>query len=144
MYSGFKLRGRYKFFEKDEFILDPLLYVEYIGNQSFSKHEFETKLILGKDFGDFNISFNPYFELAYEDEGWEFVPKYAVGVSYHPSKLISAGLEAKGDKTGNYIGPTISHGTPGLWVALGPLFKIGNVGAGKPEFQIRMILGVVL
>ncbi|MCL5991319.1 MAG: hypothetical protein M1419_04380 [Bacteroidetes bacterium] len=143
-YSGFKLRGRYKFFKKDEFFVNPLIYVEYIGNQSFSKHEFEAKLILGKDLGDFNISLNPYFEYAYEDNGWEFTPKYAVGACYHASPLFSLGVEAAGDKSGNYFGPTISHGGPGLWFSLGSLFKLGEVDAGKPEFRVRMIIGVEL
>lgn len=143
-YDGFKLRGRYKFFDKDEFFVDPLIYLEYKGNQSFSKHVFETKLILAKDIGKFNVSLNPYFELEYEGEEWEFMPKYVVGVCYHASDLISFGLEAKGEESGSYIGPTISHGMPNLWVAIGTLFKVGNVDAGKPEFQIRMILGVGL
>lgn len=143
-YDGFKLRGRYKFFEKDEFFVNPLIYVEYKGNQSFSEHEFETKLVLGKDFGDFNISLNPYFEYAYEGKEWEFTPKYAAGLCYHISSLFSFGLEAAGEKSGNYLGPTISHGNQDLWITLGSLFKLGNVDTGKPEFQIRMIIGVGL
>ena len=143
-YDGFKLRGRYKFFDKGEFFVNPLIYVEYKGNQSFSEHEFETKLILGKDFGNFNISLNPYFELAKEGEEWEFKPKYAVGISYHPAELFLFGMEAIGDKSGNYFGPTISHGSPRIWVSLGSLFKLGKIDIGNPEFRIRMILGVGL
>ncbi|MBI5325161.1 MAG: hypothetical protein HZB41_07820 [Ignavibacteriae bacterium] len=143
-YSGFKLRGRYKFFEKNEYILDPLLYVEYKGNQTFSDHEFEAKLILAKDIGKFNVSLNPYFELAYKDKEWEFVPKYAAGISYHPAELFAFGLEAKGDDHGNYIGPTISHGRKDLWIALGTLFNAGKVDEGSPEFLVRMIFGIGL
>ncbi|TAL69540.1 MAG: hypothetical protein EPN82_06830 [Bacteroidetes bacterium] len=141
-YSGFKLRGRYRFFEKNEFFLDPLLYVEYIGNQTFSQHEFEAKLILAKDIGKFNMSFNPYFELANEENRWEFVPKYAIGFSYHPSELFSAGFELKGDDHGNYIGPTISHGNKDRWIALGTLFNVGKVDEGSPSFLVRMIIGI--
>lgn len=141
-YDGFKLRGRYKFFEKGEFFVDPLIYLEYKGNQSFSEHEFEMKFILAKDIGDFNISLNPYFEYAYEDEEWEFLPRYAIGISYHPLELFSFGIESVGDKSGNYFGPTISHGNSELWFSLGSLFKLGKVDEGKPEFQIRMIAGV--
>ncbi len=142
-YDGYKLRARFLIGEKNQFFMDPLIYLEYKGKADFSKHVFEPKIILAKDFGDFNIALNPYCEI--EQEGgseWEFAWKYAFAASYKPLDLMSIGLEAKGDETGNYIGPTISHGSKHLWGAIGTLYKIGKVDEGKPEFQLRFILGI--
>lgn len=143
-YSGFKLRTRILIGEKNQFWMDPLIYIEYKGNPEFSAHTIESKLILEKDFGDFRLSINPYFEYEFDDEESEFVPKYAIGATYKLGKLFNFGIESKGDKNGNYIGPTIAHGTENIWIALGSLHGIGKIEEGKPEVQIRMILGLHL
>ncbi len=143
-YSGFKLRTRYKIGEKGDFIIDPLIYIEYKGVPDFHKHEIETKIIFEKDFGNFRIALNPYFEYEIEDDKSEFVPKYAFGMKYQLSKLLSLGLEGTGDKNANYIGPTIAHGSRKYWSALGFLYSYGNITEGKPEFQLRLILGLFL
>lgn len=142
-YDGFKLRTRIKIGEKNQFFMDPLFYLEYKGKSDFSKHVIEPKLILAKDIGKFNISLNPYCEIEKEDENeWEFKLKYALGVSYKILPLMNIGLESKGDDSGNYIGPTLSHGSEKMWAAIGSLHKIGNIDTGKPEFQVRFIIGI--
>jgi len=141
-YSGFKLRSRFLIGEKHQFWMDPLVYFEYKSNPDFSSQAIETKLILEKDFGNFRLSLNPYFELEFKDEETEFVPKYAIGATYKFGKLFNFGFESKGDKNGYYFGPTLSHGTENLWVALGSLYGISKIEEGKPEIQIRMILGI--
>lgn len=143
-YDGFKLRSRFKIGKKDQFFMDPLIYIEYIGVPDLSEHTLETKLILAKDIGNFNISLNPILEFEKGEEDWEVVPEYALGLSYGITHLLRFGLESKGSKDGYYLGPTISHGMENLWMALGSQFALGNVHEGKPEFQIRMILGVAL
>lgn len=101
------------------YIVDPLIYLEYIGKPDFSKHKIEAKLILAKDFDNFNIAFNPYFE--YEGYGldWKFYPKYALGASYKFSDLLNLGVDFKGNENGHYFGPTIAHGSKkilgGFW-----------------------------
>lgn len=143
-YDGFKIRNRFKIGKKDQYFLDPLIYLEYIGYANFSKHKIEPKLILAKTFGKFSFSLNPYCEFEYEDEEWEFIPKYALGTTYGVTRLLNIGIEMKGDKDGNYFGPTISHGSSQFWFALGTLFKMGEITEGKPEFQTRMIMGFEL
>lgn len=145
-YSGFKLRSRFKIGEKNMFFIDPLIYIEYKGVPGFSDHKFETKLILAKDIGNFNISFNPYFELsrAKADKEWEFEPKYAFGICYNLSELFSFGIESAGSESGIYAGPTISHGGHDLWISAGALSGIGNIDKDKPKFQLRFIIGVGL
>jgi hypothetical protein len=142
-YDGFQLRSRFKIGEKDQFFLDPLIYIEYASNPSFTEHKIEPKLILAKTIGNINIALNPYCEFEYEDE-WEFKAKYAAGVSYQFGKLFAAGVEFKGSETGQYVGPTISHGHGKVWVALGTLFGYGGIKAGKPEHDTRMIIGIHL
>jgi hypothetical protein len=143
-YDGFKLRGRYKIGKKGQFFVDPLLYLEYESSPNFSKQIFEPKLILAKDLGDFTLSLNPYVEIEKEEKEWEITPKYAFGIAYKVTDIFKVGLEAKGDKNANYIGPTISHGKENLWVAFSSQFAVGNIESNKPEFQARLIFGIHL
>jgi hypothetical protein len=140
-YTGFKARSRYKIGKKGDYFFDPLIYLEYKGKQDFSEHGIELKLIFAKDIGKINIAINPYFEFEREND-WEFLPKYSAGTSYMINKLLRLGFEIKGNKYGHYIGPVISHGKDDLWVTLGSAFQVGKVKEGKPEFQIRMLLGI--
>ena len=142
-YDGFELRARYKLVEKGKLFIDPLIYAEYIGKPNFSKHVIELKLILAKDIGRLNISANPIMEIASGEET-EMEMEYAVGINYKISNLLKVGIEGKGSEYAHYIGPVISHGKDNLWVTLGSAFKIAgdeNVGS---EFQVRMIMGVVI
>ena len=144
-YDGFKLRERFLFGEKGRFLVDPLVYFEYKGKPDFSSHSLELKLILAKDFGDLNISVNPYTEFEKEGAGeWEIVPKYAAGISYRIFEILGLGLEGSGSKKGNYIGPTITHGIKNIWVAAGAQFPVGYIKPGNPEFKVRAIIGLHL
>lgn len=142
-YTGFDLRARFLIGEKNQFPLDPLIYVEYGSNATLSTHKLETKLILAKDIGRFNFAFNPIFEIEYEAET-EFVFEYAFGTRYEFSNLFRAGIELKGDKDAHYIGIVFSHGKENLWVAASPTFMFSKNLNNKPEFQFRMILGLGL
>ena len=143
-YSGYKLRARYKFGEKNQYLMDPLLYFEYKGKPDFIKHVLEGKLILAKEYGSFNYAINPVFEIEYEDGEQEHEFKYNAGSCYKINKLLSIGLEIKGGKNGHYLGPVISHGKDTFWVALGSAFAITEIINNKPEIMLRMILGIHL
>ena len=67
-YKGYKLRGRYRIGEKNKYLLDPVLYMEYHGKPDFSKHGIETKLILAKESGRFIASLNPVLEIEIEND----------------------------------------------------------------------------
>jgi hypothetical protein len=142
-YQGYKLRFRYRFGEKGTYILDPLAYFEYKGKPDFSEHGIEFKLILARDFGPNNISVNPILE--FEGNGdWESEPAYAAGLRRNMGDLLKIGIEIKGSESGHYIGPVVSHGSPHVWGTLGSAFGIGDIDEGKPEFQLRLLLGVEL
>ncbi len=143
-FKGYKLRGRYKFGRKNQFLMDPLLYLEYKGKPGFSEHGIETKLVLSKDLGKLNISLNPVLEFEKEHRDWEAEFEYAMGVSYKIIDILSIGLEAKGSEHGHYIGPVIAHGSEHLWVALGSALAVSPTPASKPRFQIRLLLGIGL
>jgi len=143
-YDGFKIRNRFKIGESNQFFLDPLIYIEFISNSNFSKQKIEPKLILAKTLDKFTFSLNPYCEFEYENEEWEFVPKYSIGAGYKFTKLLNLGVEMNGGEDGNYIGPTISHGSSQFWFAWGTLWGIGTITEGKPEFKTRFIMGLEL
>lgn len=143
-YDSYKLRARYRFGEKNMYILDPLLYLEYIGKPDFSKHKIEAKLIIAKDYDNFNFAFNPYFEYEGYGTEWKFYPKYAFGMSYKISELLNLGVEFKGSEDGHYFGPTIAHGSEKLWISFGSAIKIGEIKNKKPEFQLRLLTGIHL
>jgi hypothetical protein len=142
-YRGFRLRGRYKIGEKDDFFIDPLVYFEYRGVPDFSKQGLEFKFILSKDIGHFNFTFNPMVEFEYEHEA-EWLAAYTFGTSYMISELFGFGAEVKGSKYGHYVGPVISHGNEHFWTTLGSQFKITEILHDLPEFQIRLLLGILL
>ena len=143
-YKGYKLRGRYRIGQKNQYFLDPLLYLEYHGKPDFSEHGIETKLILAKETGNIIASFNPVLEIEIEDDENEIETEYTLGLTYKLNKLFHTGIEFKGSEYGHYWGPTISHGTHHFWFSLGSAFELGTVKEGKPEMEIRMIIGVGL
>jgi len=142
-YKGYKLRARYRFGEQGQYVLDPLAYVEYKGKPDFSEHGIELKIILAKDIGRFNMALNPILELELNGET-EVEAEYAIGLNYEILSLLSAGLEFKGSESGHYVGPTIGHGVEQLWMTLGTAFPITDIDEGKPEFQIRLLVGIGL
>lgn len=144
LYKGYKMRFRYRFGEKGEYIVDPLIYFEYKGKPDFSEHGIEGKLILAKDIGNINISLNPVIEYEYEDDDWETEIKYNAGISYKVGWLLTLGLEAKGGRNGHYIGPVISHGTGKAWVAFGSAIAVTDIKNNKPQLMLRMIMGINL
>ena len=144
IYDGFKLRWRYRFGEKGSYVLDPLIYLEYKGVPDFHEHEFEGKLILAKDMGKYNVAFNPGFELEFEGDESATDFFLNAGFNFRVNELLKLGIEYQFKEYGQYLGPVISHGVGNLWVALGSAISISSIDESKPEFMLRMILGVEL
>lgn len=141
-YRGFKLRGRYRLGEKGRSFFDPLLYLEYQGSQDLAEQAVEGKLVLGRNLGKLRLALNPTLELELEDGEWEAVPEYAVGLSYELHPLLLLGLEAKGSRHGHYVGPVLAHGEEDLWMTIGAAIGAGAVDRGKPELQVRALMGI--
>jgi len=141
-YKGYKIRTRYRFGEKGMYFVDPLIYLEYKGVPDFSSHAFEGKLILAKDLGEWNLAVNPIIEYEKAGEDKELNWAYAIGLSYGFSSILRLGIEIKGSKMGHYIGPVISHGKDNLWATLGGVLKLSSVKEGKPDAEIRLLVGI--
>lgn len=138
-YDGFKIRTRYRFGEKDRFFVDPLFYLELIrGNDLSTPNVIEAKLILAKDFGSWNISFNHIVERNLEIKG-ETENEYAVGINYAILRNFRLGLESKGEYEGKVaLGPSLAFYTNKFWLSLGTVAGLNN---RSDDLQSRIILG---
>ena len=139
-YEGFKIRSRYKLFKSGEFIVDPLLYVEYIRNADLSEPDvLEAKLVLAKDIGKFNVAYNQIVKRELDGDA-ETEHEYAAGANYDLLPGFSAGLEAKGNysEDEHAVGPVVSIETEKLWVSLGVAFGLNEA---TDDVQARMIAG---
>jgi len=140
-YDGFKVRTRYRFGKAGQFFVDPLIYLEYIREPDFSKPNIiEAKLVLAKDIGDLNISYNQILKRNLEREG-KTNNGYAAGLSYRIIPRFKLGMEAKGgfNERKNYLGPTLSWNAGKFWVSLGSAFGLNR---RSDDLQVRMIVGV--
>ncbi len=138
--DAFKIRTRYKFAQKGRLWVDPELYFEYIRDENLSQPNIgELKLILAKDVGNFNISYNQIFERNLEKGKSE--NEYAGGLNYTFSPYYTLGLESKGSYNGREtaIGPTLAWSNKFFWVSLGAAFGLNK---RTDDLQSRMIVGI--
>lgn len=142
-YKGYKIRLRHKIGEKNQYLVDMLGYLEYIGVPDFSKHKIEYKKIFAKDIENFNIAFNTGLEIEKEDE-WKFEYEYALGANYAINDVFKIGVEFKGSLKEHYVGPTIFVKLNRIFFTLGSAVALTDVEAGKMPFQIRLISGIGL
>ena len=142
-YKGFKVRTRYRFGEKGQFFLDPLLYFEYKRSADFSEpNEIEAKVILAKDIGNFNVSYNQVLEQVAESSGG-IEHEYTFGINYASGYGWGIGLESKGNYTEDKyaLGPTVSFGLDKFWFTLGSVFALNNK---TDDIVARFIVGIPL
>ena len=140
-YDGFKIRTRYRFGEKGQYLVDPLVYLEYIRDHDLSKpNVIEGKLILAKDIGYLNISYNQIFERDLENRG-KNESEYAVGISYNVIPALKLGIESKGSysKRETAVGPTLSWSAKRMWIALGSAWRLNR---RTDDLEVRMLVGV--
>ena len=141
-YDGFKVRGRYRFGEKGQHFVDPLVYLEYIRDDDFSEpNVLEAKLILAKDIGKFNVAYNQIVKEELETAG-KTEHEYAFGLNYRGIPGVKLGLESKGNFTDEkyYLGPSISYAFGHkFWTALGVGFGLND---NSDDLQARLIAGV--
>jgi len=140
-YDGFKIRTRYRLAKKNAYPIDTLIYLEYKRSSDFSKpHEIEAKLILAKDIGNFNVSYNQIFERDLERVGkTDFA--YAVGLSRSCGQHLKFGVESKGSYSDKRfgVGPTFSYQGNKYWSALGIIF---GTNQDSDDIQSRFIIGI--
>jgi len=138
-YDGFKLRTRYRIGESDQFIVDPLLYLEYQSPNDLSKGSaLEGKIVLAKDLGSLNLSYNQIMKQSSSTEN-----EYAAGLSVEMNPSLKLGLEGKGSYTSgkHYLGPTISLAAEKLWVNFG---IVKGISAAADQLQARLLMGIFI
>ena len=95
--DAFKIEGKLRFAEAGVWPLDVALYAEYEnpnGRRTVHSDVLETKVILSRDFGLWNVIGNLIFEKPLNNgESWKF--EYTAGVSYGLSPRTRLGLEVK-------------------------------------------------
>jgi len=140
-YDGFKIRSRYRFGEKGQFIVDPLVYLEYIRDEDFDQpNVIEGKLILAKDFSDLNLSYNQIFKRDLESRG-KTEHEYAAGIGYRLSPSFNLALEAKGNYSEEkyYLGPTLAFFAKKFFISGGAAYGLNDA---SDDLQARVIVGV--
>jgi hypothetical protein len=141
-YKGFKLRTRYRIGEKGKYFVDSLLYFEYIRDDNFSNPNMgEVKLVLAKDLGDFNVSYNQVIKRNLEREG-KTDHEYATGINYTFTPRFKVGIESKGNysKEKYAVGPTFSYAFNKVFITLGAAFGLNE---RTDDLQTRMIVGIL-
>lgn len=142
-YDGFKVRTRIRIGERDQFILDPLIYLEYKNNGDLSNSgAFEGKIILAKTIGNINFSYNQIIGRQIV-KGADAEHEYAMGLSYEFNPRIKLGIESKGNFTDKkyYLGPTVSFATSKFWISLGTALGMNK---SSRDIDARVLLGIHL
>jgi hypothetical protein len=145
-FDEIKLRTRYKLAQKDQFIVDPILYIEYkIQADRSYPDKWETKLILAKDVGKLNTALNvipeEYYKTGTKEKDWKV--EYAYGISYPVvSETFRLGVEVKGDLKDDKhsIGPTVSFKGKNIWAAIGTVFGLNEK---TDDMQVQAIIGIL-
>jgi hypothetical protein len=138
-WDGMKLRARYRLFEDDRW-LSPVIYAESKHDASFDETEYEFKILLEKEWKGWTFAVNPILEV---EEG-ESEVEITAGAAYKLGRFLNLGAEIRNSEYGTWIGPTISHGAPGIYTALGASWALDDPSDGKPSHEIRLIIGIEL
>lgn len=141
-YDGYKLRARYRTGKAGRIPFGSVAYLEFEGTPDLTGKAVEGKWILTRDLRRVRITLNPGLELEREEGEWELKPEYSLGAAWRAGTFLSLGAEAMGSEDGHYLGPVIAHGAEDLWVAVGPAVRLDEKGAGEPDLQVRLLLGL--
>ena len=140
-YTGTKLRTRYRLGEKGKYLVDPLLYFEYIKpDSSLESDVLEGKLILAKNFGKYNVAYNQILKVGINNDG-QIEHEYALGLNYELNPRWKFGIESTGNYTSDkyYLGPTVSWSCEKFWVGAGFLRGIND---RSDDLRARLIIGI--
>ena len=151
--DAFKIEAKYRVAEAGRWLLDVALYCEYEnpnGTRASRSDVLESKVILSKNVGRWNLVANLIFEKALNrGEPWEY--EYTAGLSYELTPRTQLALEVKqglGDSEdfhfdsteALYVMPTVATSlTPHVRILAGPAFGLTRV---SDDLQLRSIIEV--
>lgn len=148
-YAGFKFEAKYRIGEKGKYWVDPLVYFEYEyePQERFdgAAHGLESKIVLSKDFGKFNVTYNQIMDSKLGHKG-RTEHEYTLGANYEVFEGFRAGLEVAGqywnpsvNRNEIGLGPTLAYEAKYFWVAAGVLIGANNIA---DDFQGRVSFGI--
>ncbi|HXV28055.1 MAG TPA: hypothetical protein VD913_03735 [bacterium] len=146
-YTGFKFEAKYRFFDKGKFWVDPLIYLEWVTNphNDDNPNKIEAKIVLSKDIGKFNITYNQILESEL-GSGGRTEQNFELGMNYLVFSTFKAGLEFGGNywhpsdnRNQISLGPTFSYEWKYFWIASGLRWGLNRA---SDDFEARIIVGV--
>jgi hypothetical protein len=150
-WDAFQIRTRYRLAEPGEFVLDPILYLEYRRKLDLTQqNKLEGKLILARDFERVNLAINPVYEFFWAPGDPVHEIGLDVGLSYELSYRFSLGLESTSrheylenvpDESSSYLGPTFSFATDTMFYTVGYAWGLTD---DSNDARVRFLLGVEL
>jgi opacity protein-like surface antigen len=137
-YLGYKLEVKYRVAEKDVLPVDVQLYAEEEVS-TVEGNVFEGKLILGKDIGKLNITYNQIYERPTSTGKGE--NGYAFGISYEIVPAFRFGVESKGSYTEKEYaaGPTLAWIGNRIWADIGAVYGLNK---DTNDREVRFMLGI--
>lgn len=148
-YGGFKFETKYRIGEQGKYWVDPLLYLEYeyTPQERFdgASEGLEGKIVLSKDFGKFNATYNQIMDSKFGHKG-RTEHEYTIGFNYEVLEGFRAGTEIAGqywnpgsNRNEIALGPTLAYEGKYFWVAAGVLIGANHV---SDDFQGRVSVGI--
>ena len=147
-YDAFQFRTRYRLGEPGQWVVDPLIYLEYRRPSALTlPNELEAKLILSRDFERVNAVVNLIEEIAFAP-GSEAETEYSAGLSFEAHPVVHLGVELFGDLAtpeddpkAHFFGPTISLARDRWYYTVGVAMGLNK---DSDDVRARAILGIGL
>ena len=148
-YAGFKFEVKYRIGEKGKYWVDPLIYMEYAYDPRERKdgapHEFENKIVLSKDFGKWNATYNQIMDSHLGHKG-RTEQEFTFGLNYELLPGFRGGYEMKGqywnpgvNRNELAMGPALAYEGKYFWISAGVLFAATHI---TDDFQATVNVGI--
>lgn len=137
-YVGYNVELKYRIADANMLPVDVLLYAE-TEVSTVEGSVYEGKIILSKDIGRFNASYNQIYERVKNTGAGDNA--YAAGISYELAPWLRIGVESKGSYTGDEyaVGPTLSWMGSRIWANLGAVYGLNR---NTNDREVRFVLGI--
>ena len=148
-YAGFKFESKYRIGESGKYWVDPLVYFEYEYDprERFegAPHTLESKIILSKDFGRFNATYNQIMDSKLGHKG-RTEHEYTLGFNYEVLEGFRTGVEVSGqywnpsvNRNEIAVGPTLAYEGKYFWIAVGVLIGANHIA---DDFRANVSVGI--
>lgn len=151
-YSAWKARLRYRFGSAGVGIIDPAIYLEYIGSPTFEEHGIEAKLILEKDVQKLVTALNLEYKVEFGEGEIEHEIEPTLGAGYRITPAFTLGVEGKVEiepaegEVLAFVGPSVHLAGEGgkLWWTVAALAPIGEEAAEHDGVIVRSLVALNL